>query len=213
MCRCRYEEGDTIPDDSYPSLTVQVNGVDTTLFVQYPKAWSSATTEGSELSFDYNNRLYLSTVQEVDTSKYFKPNMLGGSLEYDVDLSEVGCGCVTALYSILMPAVDNTDDEFKYCDANQVGGHWCPEFDIMEANKYVFRATGHKCDAPTNGIYSNCDRNGECDIDVLTNALSGDYLPGGTLGIDTNLDFHVKVEFHETDGLFSGYTVTLTQGE
>ena len=23
-----------------------------------------------------------------------------------------------------------------YCDANQVGGTFCPEFDIMEANKF-----------------------------------------------------------------------------
>jgi len=105
--------------------------------------------------------MYLSTVDSLDTDKFFKPNLLGGVLEYDVDLSQVGCGCNSALYAVLMPAVDNNDDDFRYCDANKVGGHWCPEFDIMEANKYAFHVTGHKCDAPdASGIYYNCDRSG-----------------------------------------------------
>ena len=94
-----------IPDDSYPPLTVDVDGVETTLYVQYPKEWSEAETSGTQLDFDYNNRMYLSTQQDFDKTKYFTPNMLGGSMEYDVDLSEVGCGCITALYTILMPSV------------------------------------------------------------------------------------------------------------
>ena len=66
--------------------------------------------------------MYLATSREddpevVDPTKYFKPNMLGGSFEYDVDLSQVGCGCVTALYTILMPSVDENVDPWKYCDA------------------------------------------------------------------------------------------------
>lgn len=138
--------------------------------------------------------------------------MLGGSLEYDVDLSAVECGCVTALYTILMPAVDNEDDIFGYCDANQVDGHWCPEFDIMEANKYAYRATGHTCDAPDDrGVYSNCDRSGQCSVDILSNGVEGDYMPGSINGIDTNQEFHVKVNYDtNAAGQFSGYSVTLT---
>ena len=137
-----------------------VDGVSTTLYVHHPD-WSSATTSQSTLSYDYNNRMYLSTVESLDPSQYFKPNMLGGVMEYDVDLSQVGCGCISALYTVLMPAVDNFEDPFKYCDANQVGGFWCPEFDIMEANRHAFHVTGHKCDPPNpNGVYSSCDRGG-----------------------------------------------------
>lgn len=116
-------------------------------------------------------------------------------MEYDMDLSEVGCGCVTALYSILMPHVEEGEDEFKYCDANNVGGHWCPEFDLMEANKFAFHSTAHRCDAPTNGIYDTCDRAGECTLNVLTNDRPGDFIPGSLDGIDTNQEFHVKVDF------------------
>lgn len=138
--------------------------------------------------------------------------MLGGSLEYDVNLSEVGCGCVTALYTILMPAVDYADDDFGYCDANNVDGHWCPEFDIMEANMYSYRATGHTCDTPNaDGVYDNCDRDGQCHVDVLSDLGASFFAPDSTAGIDTNQEFHVKIDFHETNGLFSGYTIVMTQ--
>lgn len=136
-----------------------VDNVETELYVQYP-SWSGVTTNDFDVSYVFNKRAYLSTVDSLDTSKYFKPNLLGGAMEYDVDLSKVGCGCISAIYTVLMPGIDNSGDPFQYCDANQVGGHWCPEFDIMEANKYAFHVTGHKCDAPTNGIYPSCDRSG-----------------------------------------------------
>ena len=86
-----------------------------------------------------------------------------------------------------MPAVDNTNEAFGYCDANRVGGHWCPEFDIMEANKYGFRSVGHSCDSPDDlGAYHNCDRRGLCSIDVHENDVDHDYMPGSPNGIDTN---------------------------
>ena len=61
-------------------------------------------------------------------------------MEYDVDLSRVSCGCNAALYMIGMPGVDANGQPFEstdgmhYCDAAKVGGNYCPEFDIMEAN-------------------------------------------------------------------------------
>lgn len=139
--------------------------------------------------------MYLSTQQDFDKTKYFTPNMLGGYVEYDVDLSEVGCGCVSALYTILMPSVDENEDPFGYCDANKIGGHWCPEFDLMEANKYSWHTTAHKCDTPVNGVYDNCDRGGTCSLNIHENNIAGEFLPGSTSGIDTNYEFHVKLDF------------------
>ena len=136
--------------------------------------------------------------------------MLGGIMEYDVDLSKVGCGCISALYGVLMPGVDNSRDEFQYCDANKVGGHWCPEFDIMEANKYAFHVTGHKCDEPSGNVYNNCDRSGQCTMDILKNSDVNDYGPNSNNKINTNRPFHVKTEFHERDSKFAGYTTTLS---
>ena len=97
-----------------------------------------------------------------------------------------------------MPAVDNNEDPFGYCDANQIGGYWCPEFDIMEANKYGFRSVGHSCDSPdVSGAYPECDRQGKCSIDVHRNDVENDYMPGSTNGIDTNQEFHVRIVYHE----------------
>lgn len=44
------------------------------------------------------DRAYLSTSPVPDKDKYFKINLLGGWMSYDVDLSELPCGCITALY-------------------------------------------------------------------------------------------------------------------
>ena len=155
--------------------------------------------------------MYLSTVDYLDTSKYFTPNLLGGVMEYDVDLSEVSCGCVSAIYQTLMPAVNHTTDPFGYCDANQIENRWCPEFDVMEANRHAFHVTGHNCDAPdAEGVYPNCDRGGKCTMDILVNDDKKDYGLGAEFAIDTTYSFHVKMEYHERDGLFVGYTTTLT---
>lgn len=163
---------------AFPSIQATVDGVPTTLYVHTP-SWSEANVTGDSLSFRFNSRMYLSKSPEIDTANYFTPDLLGGFLTYDIDLSKVGCGCITALYGINMPAVDNTSDPFKYCDANQVGGHWCPEFDIMEANKYAYRGTAHKCETPdASGIFPSCDRSGQCSVDVLTNDAEFDYGPG-----------------------------------
>ena len=85
---------------------------------------------------------------------------------------------------------------------------------MMEANKYAFHVTGHKCDAPNaQGVYNNCDRGGQCTMDVLTNSDDFDYGPGSQYTIDTNSEFHVRQDFHESsDGQFQGYTTVLTQG-
>lgn len=79
------------------------------------------------------------TSDHDDPEGFYTPNLLGGSIEYDVDLSQMGCGCIAAFYLVKSPAkdeggnFDNTDG-FYYCDAQAVTGQYCPEFDIMEAN-------------------------------------------------------------------------------
>ena len=144
------------------------------LYVQTP-GWSSDVVVGeSDLSFGYNKKMYLSNSPTMDTSEYFTPNMLGGSLTYQVDLSNVGCGCLTAFYAVSMPAVDNLDDPFKYCGSGTGAKAACPEFDIMEANMYGFHSTDHKCSSPNEeGVYTDCDANGECTLDVLKTEKDG----------------------------------------
>ena len=81
---------------------------------------------------------------------------------------------------------------------------------MMEANKYAFKSIGHKCEYSNYGDFTYCDRSGQCTIDVLTDEPRGVYEPGSTSGIDTNREFHVKQEFHQTDGVFTSYSTTLS---
>ena len=85
----------------------------------------------------------LLTVPYMDPTKYFKPNLLGATVEYDVNLSNRNCGCVAALYLVKAPGVDANGNYWKtrddyYCDSSGFGGNYCPDFDIMEANVLSF---------------------------------------------------------------------------
>jgi len=42
---------------------------------------------GAEFTMGFNGRAYFSNTQMFDKSQFFTPNLLGGSMEYDVDLS------------------------------------------------------------------------------------------------------------------------------
>jgi len=137
------------------------------------------------MEIGFNARVYLTESRTWDPNAYFKLNLLGGSMEYDVDLSEVTCGCNAALYLIGMPGVtsDGSPNPSKggmhYCDAGKVDGNYCPEFDIMEANVHAYRAVEHVCDAPnSNGFYNSCDHHGQCAVDIITDYNASEELYG-----------------------------------
>ena len=148
---------------------------------------------------------------------YYSPNLLGGSIEYDVDLGGAGCSCNVAFYLVSAPGRDvngnfaGSANGDYYCDANNVGGVWCPEMDIMEANIYNWRTTPHICDAPNSkGHYGNCDRGG-CgkglhEIDPHS------YGPGSNYRINTWNPFHTKIEFHKASNRMDKIILTLSQG-
>ena len=174
---------------TYDSLNVLVNGVSETLYLQVVD-WAAATvTNQSDIGMTYNSRAYLSYSPTKDPDQYFKPRLLGGYVEYDVDLSQQECNCIAALYAVSMPGKEadgsyHYTDDFAYCDANQVGGLWCPEFDLMEANKKSWAAIAHKCDAPNIfGHYSTCDTSGQCGVSVVKDHYS--FGNGPTFTINT----------------------------
>ena len=120
-----------------------------------------------------------------DIDAYYKPNLLGGSMEYDVDVSKAVCGCNAAVYMVSMPETpaSATIDSMGYCDAAGPWGKYCTEFDIMEANYKAFRAVNHTCDYDDDGKITDgwtrqgpgsprgwapCDAWGKCSVDVNT---------------------------------------------
>merc|ERR1719429_370869 len=177
-------------------------------------------TNGNNITVSYDAGLTLfsgfSGKWEPDNIAQLK--LLGKAISFSVDLSKVGCACNLALYLISMPALgwdgnpsrgaDRGGQPPYYCDANQVGGQWCPEVDIMEANDHTFAATPHKCDAPVNGHYNSCDRSGS---GKNTRDEPSSYGPGETYTIDTRHPFQVETEFPEKSGILIGMTTTLRQ--
>lgn len=119
----------------------------------------------------------------------FKPDLIGGSIEYTVDLSSVGCGCAAGVYFVKLDAYGCGED------AMTGDSPTCPSLDVMNANKYGFNTAAHPCNG---GI---CDAQSQCEYSMRVEgaAMYGEnaYGPNGTM-IDTNSPFTVKTEFLST---------------
>jgi len=185
-------------------------------------AGGRVTSNGQALTMQHLSGVSMMSACDSDTwrpENIMQLKLLGRTMRFTVDLSGVGCACNLAFYLIGSPAKDEHGDPSRgkrhsgqppyYCDANKVGGQWCPEIDIMEANNHMFSSTIHKCGAPTNGHYKWCDRVG---CRESTKDLWGlTYGPGTEYTINTLSPFDVITEFLEQDGTLSGMRTTLEQ--
>jgi len=191
-------------DNGYATIQITEDGVPKTLYV----ATGSSQSHDNTMVIPQNGRAVLIESPSMDPSQFYKPNLLGGSVEYDVDLSESNCGCIAAFYLISAPGKDSNGnywntDGYYYCDANQVAGNFCPEWDIMEANQWATQTTPHSCDSPTNkGFYTNCNRGGDCWLNNVNMLDYSDYGPGSNFKIDTTREWHFAINW-KADGSFS----------
>jgi len=143
-------------------------------------------------SMSDNTRLYLgSEASDVFApDNYWQAPLTDKHFSYTVDLSRVGCGCNAAAYFVSMPGLASTGGDY-YCDANYGNNQWCPEYDIMEANKYTMASTIHACDKnPSDDTWNTCDRAG-----CQRNAYYVDHnmmCPEERCTINTNRPFNVS---------------------
>eukprot|EP01006_Ploeotia_vitrea_P025922 TRINITY_DN58894_c0_g1_i2.p1 TRINITY_DN58894_c0_g1~~TRINITY_DN58894_c0_g1_i2.p1 ORF type:complete len:213 (-),score=34.99 TRINITY_DN58894_c0_g1_i2:226-864(-) len=141
--------------------------------------------------------------------------LLGKTVKWTADISQAGCGCNAAFYMTHMPGYkkDGKPDPEKggdyYCDANDVGGNWCPEMDLQEANQHALKMTPHKCDAPQNKHFGGCDRSG-CGKDTNKDATA--FGSGQHFTIDTRFPYNVSVQFQESGGKLVKVVGTISQG-
>lgn len=199
-------------------ITIKVDGKPETKYViSTAKSKNFTRVSGDAVTLTGGGRVYLgdSSSGSITTSSYYMMPLLGKKFTFDVDLSNVGCNCNGALYVVSMPAYNSAQqpepgkDGSYYCDANQVGGTYCPEMDIFEANKYAMASTAHTCQYQPPHYYSSCDRGG-CGQNVL-NVDAGDFGPGKR--IDTNKPFTLAVSFITgSNGRLSTVTNEFTQG-
>ena len=180
---------------AFDTISVTENGQQKTMYVVGPNWYPG--TEGGKVKINHGGRSYLATQNQEGPMDYYAPNLRGGVLEFTVDLSQAKCGCNHALYLVRMPGknqdgtVRPSEGNDYYCDANRVGGDYCPEFDVMEANTYAWQSTPHKCNAPSGkGWYDWCDGSGKCWQKAHD---QGTYGPGKQL--DTTKPFTSKTTF------------------
>ena len=102
------------------------------------KDWSIANTSSNFLYFEGNNSLYLRDKECMKDRAMFKPQLRGGSFEFDVNVSNQESGCVAGIYLV------NTDDH-SCGEVVQNGIPMCKSIDVMQANKYGFETKAHPC--------------------------------------------------------------------
>ncbi len=199
------------------AVTITVNGQKVTKYV-LSADWSKryVNVSGDNISLIGGGRAYLgdSSSDTFSPESFYQMPLLGKRLTYDADYSDVGCNCNGALYFVSMPAYNSAQQPNPggfgsyYCDANDVGGSYCPEMDVAEANKYAMASTAHTCNLVPPHYYSSCDHAG-CGTNVLDQYLN-DFGPGKKL--DTNKPYTLSVSFiADKYGNLSNVTNKFTQ--
>ena len=152
------------------SIKVAVDGVDKEIYVVGSEWAANYTTIADDgFSLHGGGRIYFAeeAMDDWKSDGFWQIPLINHSFSYDVDVSQVECGCNAAGYFINMPAYnqsgqpDNGDGKNAdyYCDANDAS-HYCPEMDTFEGNKYTFATTLHTCNDPNNKHYTQCDGGG-----------------------------------------------------
>ena len=171
----------------YETISAMRNGVESFDLFYKPQSWGSDDVDnlGNGIAVGMNSNVFIHDYPYDGQYWAYKPALRGGSIEYDVDLSDFDCGCVAGLYMVKM------DDE-SCSEGAKTGTPQCPHIDIMQANPWGFNASAHPC---ANG---QCDGQSQCFYNMAVEGMekygSGQYGPGGAI-IDTNKPFHVWTEF------------------
>jgi hypothetical protein len=176
---------------------------------------------GTRLTLTGGGGLQLATTPTAggdEPSGYYQWKLLGNTLSYTVDLSAVACSCNAALYLVSMPGFNassspSTPDPRSnfYCGANAgkpstntsnpvpaSRGNYCPEMDLLEANKFALQSTPHICNGTNRGpgFYPMCDWHG-CATAVFNQSKLA-LCPGGECVIDTRRPFRHSISFPVT---------------
>ena len=152
-----------------------------------PQDWSTCEVDVDAVTVPNNNSIILKN-DPYDGSDYdLKPYIRGGAVTYDVDISQVDCGCVAGVYAV------RTSEECG--EAENRDTPQCASIDIMQANHAGFNTAAHPC---ANG---ECDAMSQCQYNMTVEgrAKYGDdaYGRDGSL-IDTNQPFSVESAFIST---------------
>jgi len=136
-------------------------------------------TQDREIKLGEDNRAFVLKINDesTTTSAYFH-DYLGGTVQFDVDVSNVDCGCSAGVYL--------TTSNDKSCTWNDYGTNVTPQcttIDLLEANRFGFKTQTMPC------LSGSCNAAAKCTAKVTSG-----YGPGNA-GVDTTRSFHVKTSF------------------
>jgi len=150
---------------------------------------------GDEVALELGSRAYFAQSCKAgmyDHKQYLAFNLLGRTMRYTTDMSDLGCGCNAAFYLTNMHQNSQPSEcSDYYCDTN-ICGQSCAEMDIQEGNKFSWHSTLHgKVD---HGGFGKGIGGGGADWSGPRDWSSAEYGPGASC-IDTSKPFQVGVIF------------------
>lgn len=214
LFRFRAVFGIECSNDIAGTITIIEDGVPITAYIaQTGGDNKQLTISGTSLTIRHNNRAMLAAkCENFSPTMYKMLYLMGKTLSFDVDMSQVSCGCNAAVYFNQMPARDqygqftpSTCNDY-YCDANAVCGVLCPEHDFVEANRVAYAAASHRCVKHDTGYYTDCDRAG-CSKNFIK-IDPNSYGPGASYVINTEQIYNIAVTFESADGYHLDRIVT-----
>jgi len=166
-------------------------------------------TEDRSLTIGQNNRAFVLDMEMDDDSYWaYWHEYLGGSIHYDVDVSDAGCSCAVGVY---LSQLDN--DECSWSPQPDGVTPQCATIDIMEANSFGFNTASHPCE------FGTCDTQSQCKRSFRENVGDDAYGHNANFQIDASKPYSVETKFwakRDSDGevneLLSVETI-LTQGD
>lgn len=103
------------------------------------------STSGTEITIGENNRAFITDyAYDNDVHWGYKHEYLGGSVEFDVDVSETSCACAAGVY---LAQLNNEECSWNPMDADVTPQ--CASIDLMEANNSGFNTQSSPCEFGT----------------------------------------------------------------
>jgi len=175
--------------------SINVDGIGEVYILTHDWAAPMIEIHDNGFTMTGNTRLYFGDKPDdvFNSSSFWQTNLLDNNFAYTVDLSNVSCGCNAAAYFVDMPGTWAGNSGDYYCDANYGAGNnmWCPEYDVMESNKYTMMSALHTCeDQDNDGRWETCDQGG-CSVNAYY--VDPDMMcPEDRCTINTNKPFTVS---------------------
>jgi hypothetical protein len=139
------------------------------------------TTSGKDITIGANNRAWITDYAQDDSAYWAYWHLfLGGTMEFDVNVSQLSCNEVAGVYLV---DLDDADCSWNSKDSAPES---CSTVDIMEANTVALRTSQTPCVS------------GKCTGTQTKSTTGTEYGAGSGFTIDSTQAYKVSVKFYGT---------------